>query len=191
MEPSNDTPQDRERRHLSPFWFVVGAIAILVFGLLAISLVYKPSAPLAEGDMAPDFHLTAFDGTAMSLSAQLGHVTVINFFASWCAPCQDEAADIQQIWLDYQSRGVQFYGIGYKDAASKAQAFLDRNHLDYAATVEPGNLTARAYGITGVPETFLIDKTGRLIHHVPGPICEGCLMSKEQFEAEIDRLLAP
>jgi cytochrome c biogenesis protein CcmG/thiol:disulfide interchange protein DsbE len=185
MNTSNDVPHVQGRRRLSLAWLAVVAVAALVVGLLAISIGCQPSAALREGEPVPDFQLTAFDGTLMHLREQQGHVTVVNFFASWCTPCREEAADFQQTWLDFQSRGVQFYGIGYRDAASKAQAFLEEFGVTYPATVEKGNPTARAYGVTGVPETFIIDASGRLARHVIGPISRGDLAK------EINRLLAP
>jgi cytochrome c biogenesis protein CcmG/thiol:disulfide interchange protein DsbE len=92
---------------------------------------------------------------------------------------------VEQAWRDYRSRGVQFYGIGYKDAASKAEAFLDEFSVSYPTTVEPGNRTARAYGVTGVPETFVIDRSGRLVHHFIGPV------SREELAEQLDPLLEP
>jgi cytochrome c biogenesis protein CcmG/thiol:disulfide interchange protein DsbE len=131
----------------------------------------------------PEFQLTALDGSSMDLASQRGNVVVINVFASWCDPCRQEAADLEQVWRTYQDRGVQFYGIAYKDAESKAQAFLDEFDVSYPSTVEPGNRTARAYGLTGVPETFVVDQQGQLVRHFLGPITQA------QLIAEIEPML--
>jgi cytochrome c biogenesis protein CcmG/thiol:disulfide interchange protein DsbE len=185
MEPTDAIPDGRDRRRLSPAWLAVGAIAILVLGLLGYSLAQKPALPPQKGNPVPTFQLTAFDGTSMGVGEGQGSVAVVNFFASWCDPCRQEAADVEQAWRDYRSRGVQFYGIGYKDAASKAKAFLDEFSVSYPATVEPGNRTARAYGVTGVPETFVIDRSGRLVRHFIGPV------SRDELAEELDPLLEP
>jgi cytochrome c biogenesis protein CcmG/thiol:disulfide interchange protein DsbE len=121
----------------------------------------------------------------MDLSSYRGQVVVLNFFASWCAPCRQEASDLEQTWRDYQGQEVQFLGIAYKDAASKAQAFLDEFGVTYPSAAETGNRTARAYGVTGVPETFIVDQQGQLVHHFVGPITE------EELRAVLDQVLQP
>jgi len=183
MESSQATPREETRGRLSPAWIAAGAVALLVIALLAYALLSQPADTPQEGNPVPDFQLTALDGSQMSLAEQRGKVVVLNIFASWCAPCREEAADLEAAWRTYQDRGVQFFGIAYKDADSKAQAFLDEFGVSYPSTVEPGNRTARAYGVTGVPETFVIDQQGLLVRHFLGPITQA------QLSQEIDQLL--
>jgi cytochrome c biogenesis protein CcmG/thiol:disulfide interchange protein DsbE len=189
-----DAAQAEEKTPLfSPAWIAAAVIGLLVLALLAYGLVTGSSQPPREGDPVPDFALTALDGTAMALPSQQGEVVVLNFFASWCNPCREEAAALEETWRQYEGQEVQFYGIAYKDAASKAaykdaaskaQAFLDEFGVTYPSAIDTGNRTARAYGVTGVPETFVIDSTGNLVHHFLGAITQG------QLSAEIDRALA-
>ena len=80
---------------------------------------------------------------------------------------------------------MQFYGIAYKDAASRAREFLEEFDVSFPSGEDPGNRTARAYGVTGVPETFVVDAQGQLVKHFLGPI------TQEQLSAELDQLLAP
>jgi cytochrome c biogenesis protein CcmG/thiol:disulfide interchange protein DsbE len=169
------------RRRLSPAWLAGGLIGMLVLALLGYGLTTHVS--LQAGSPVPEVSLTAFDGSPVSLASQRGQVVVINFFASWCPPCREEAADVQQTWSDYQQQGVQFYGIAYKDAASAAQAFLDEFGVTYPAAMDPGSRMARAYGVTGVPETFVIDQQGQLVRHFPGPV------TREQLSQELEKLV--
>jgi cytochrome c biogenesis protein CcmG, thiol:disulfide interchange protein DsbE len=185
METPDLVPTEPRRRRLPPGWLAVGAIALLSIVLLALALSGDPVLPPQVGQAVPSFQLGAFDGSTMDINAQRGKVVVLNFFASWCAPCRQEAADIEQTWRDYQAQGVQFFGIGYKDAATKARAFLDEFDVTYPATSEAGNHTARAYGVTGVPETFIIDRSGQLVRHVLGPI------TRQELTHELDQLVNP
>jgi len=185
METTETLQHGEQRKGLPITWITACIIALIVVGLLGYALLADPSEPLQVGSPAPDFQLTAFDGSSMSLANHQGSVVVVNFFASWCDPCRQEAADLEQTWREYQDREIQFFGIAYKDANSKAQAFLNEFDVSYPSAGEPGNRTARAYGITGVPETFVIDQQGLLAFHFIGPI------TKAQLSQEIDRLLGP
>ncbi len=182
VEASQEKPAHRE---LSLAWMAAGVIALIVLGLLGYGLLANPTEPPQAGSPVPDFQLTALDGSSMNLGDQQGRVVVVNFFASWCDPCRQEAVALEQTWRDYQDRGVQFFGIAYKDADAKAQAFLDEFDVSYPSTVERNNRTARAYGLTGVPETFVIDQQGLLVRHFLGPITQA------QLSQEINQLLGP
>ncbi len=183
MEAPNASSEEQTERGLSPAWLAAGVIGLIVLGLLGYALIGVSSDPPEVGRPVPDFQLTALDGSPMNLAEQRGKAVVVNFFASWCAPCREEAVDLEQTWHEYQDRGVQFFGIAYKDADSKAQAFLEEFAVSYPSTVDPSNRTARAYGLTGVPETFVIDSQGLLVRHFLGPV------SQAQLSQELNRLL--
>jgi cytochrome c biogenesis protein CcmG/thiol:disulfide interchange protein DsbE len=162
-----------------------GVIAVLVLGLLAYALFAQPIEPPVVGGPVPTFELDAMDGTPMTLDGPGDQVTVVNFFASWCAPCRQEAAGLEQTWRDYQDQGVQFYAIAYKDAASKARSFQESFDVSYPYAVDPGNRTSRTYGVTGVPETFVIDREGLLVHHFVGPV------TQSELSQVLEEALAP
>ena len=168
--PDTDLPQARRR---SPVWAAAAAVGLVVMLLLGYSLLTGPTAPPLPGDPVPPFQLTAFDGSAIDVSGQPGKVIVVNFFASWCDPCRQEAADLEASWQQYRERDVQFYAIAYKDAPSKAKTFIDEFGITFPSGADTGNRIAHAYGLTGVPETFVIDGAGLLVHHFLGPISTG------------------
>jgi cytochrome c biogenesis protein CcmG/thiol:disulfide interchange protein DsbE len=185
MEMQDAAQREDSTPLVPPAWIAAAVIGLLVLALLAYGLVTGSSQPPREGEPVPAFALTALDGTAMALPNQQGEVFVLNFFASWCNPCREEAAALEETWRQYEGQEVQFYGIAYKDAASKAQAFLDEFGVTYPSAIDTGNRTARAYGVTGVPETFVIDRSGNVVRHFLGPITEA------QLSAQIDQALAP
>lgn len=166
--PTDDT--SAQRRRVSPAWIAAGVVGAVILALLVYSIATGPSAPPQAGQMAPAFELTSLEGNPLDLEAQRGKVVVINVFASWCEPCREEAAGLEETWQQYQSEGVQFLGIAYKDARSKVQAFLDQFGITYPCALDPGGRTTRAYGVTGVPETFVINGQGQLHRHIVGPI---------------------
>lgn len=171
MEESYPSEPKAQRR-ASPTWIAVAVVAVLVLTLLIFGLIARPSQAPSVGAPVPGFELTAFDGSPLRLEEYQGQVVVVNFFASWCTPCRQEAPAFQQAWDDYREQGVQFVGIAYKDAAAKAQAFLDEYGLTYPSAVDPGSRVARAYGVTGVPETYIIDPQGNLVRHYLGAVTE-------------------
>ena len=167
--PTEEAPAQR-RRGSPPVWAAAVAVGVLVLGLLAYSIATGPSAPLQAGQAVPAFQLASVEGGQIDLGTQRGKVVVVNFFASWCTPCREEAAGLEETWQQYQPEGVQFFGIAYRDVSSKVQAFLDQFGTTYPCALDPGGRTARAYGLTGVPETFVIDRQGQLHRHIVGPI---------------------
>jgi cytochrome c biogenesis protein CcmG/thiol:disulfide interchange protein DsbE len=183
VETSHASQQEEIHHGRSLAWIAAGIIASLVLVLLIYALAVQPPEPPQVGSPVPDFSLNTLDGTSFSLSTHQGQVVVVNFFASWCDPCRQEAADLEQTWRQYEGQGVQFFGIAYKDASSKAQAFLSQFDVTYPFTAEPGNRTARLYGVTGVPETFVIDRQGRLVQHFIGPVTQA------ELSLAVDRAL--
>lgn len=157
---------------------VVAFLLLLSYGLLSGS----GSGPLSEGS-APDFSLQLFNGGQLSLANLYDQVVVVNFWASWCEPCREEAPILEKVWREYQGQGVTFIGIAYKDTEGKARAFLDEFDLTYPNALDPNNRVARAYRVQGVPETFFI-REGEIASLYIGPLTE------DQLVTRIERLLA-
>jgi len=151
--------------------------------LLSYGLLSGPeSGSLSEGP-APDFSLQLFDGDQLSLADLRNQVIVLNFWGSWCEPCHEEAPILEKAWQEYQSQGVTFIGVAYKDTEGKARAFLDEFDITYPNALDSGNRVARSYRVQGVPETFFI-KDGEIASLYIGPLTE------DQLVTRIERLLA-
>jgi len=160
----------------------VGLLAILWIALLTPatgSNSTRVSDPLV-GKPAPDFTLAALNkqaGPAIHLADLKGKLVVINFWASWCDPCREEAPLLQAEWRRAQPQGVIFIGIDFQDSQSSGLNFLQQHGITYANVVDPNGATGINYGVTGVPETFFIDRRGVIVNTVRSEITAQLLQS--------------
>jgi cytochrome c biogenesis protein CcmG/thiol:disulfide interchange protein DsbE len=162
---------------------VTFAVLLALLGLLAWGLKKVQAGPVSSG-MAPDFSLTSFDGRTLKLSELRGQVVIINFWASWCPPCREEAAYLEQTWRKYEGKGVVFIGVDWVDTEKEALAYMDEFDLTYFNGPDIGTRIAQAYNIQGVPETFYVAKNGELRGVHIGPL------TSPELDDKIDELLA-
>ena len=120
--------------------------------------------------------LTLFSGGAWNLSAQRGKPVLVNFWASWCPPCRQEVPVLQQGWLRYQQQ-VAFIGVDVWDTDNDAKQFLHTYGATYPNGPDPAGHIAIDYGLTGVPESFFIDRNGQVVRHFVGPLDQTTLDS--------------
>lgn len=162
---------------------VAFAVILALLGLLAWGLRKVQAGPVESG-IAPDFTLTSFDGRTLTLSELRGQVVIINFWASWCPPCREEAAYLEQTWRKYKDKGVIFIGVDWVDTEKEALAYMDEFDLSYFNGPDIGTRIAQAYNIQGVPETFYVAKNGELRGVHIGPL------KSPELDEKIDELLA-
>ena len=125
------------------------------------------------GKAAPDFTLAALSIRAeppIHLANLRGKPMVINFWASWCAPCADEAPLLQSAWQHARTQGVIFLGIDFQDTQGAGLGFLQKQGITYPSAIDANGATAINYGITGTPETFFIDRRGIVVATVRSQI---------------------
>ena len=154
----------------------IGLVALL-FLLLAWSLVNDEGGNLAKranrGDRpsAPDFTLERLneDGE-LQLTSLRGKAVVLNFWASWCIPCKDEAPYLEQVWRSNRDRGLVVVGLDAKDFRSDARRFARRYGLTFPLVYDGPGDTLGGYGVTGFPETFVIDREGRVVAAFAGAV---------------------
>ena len=149
------TLSPKVRRRLRVLAFIV--IPALFMGVLAVGLIRTQAPKVREGAVAPDFSLSTVGGGTLSSSELRGTPVVINFWASWCDPCNQEAPDLEATWKQYRAKGVRVVGVDYEDQPGDAQAFMSKYGISYPSVVDRGGELATAFGVRGVPETFFID----------------------------------
>jgi cytochrome c biogenesis protein CcmG, thiol:disulfide interchange protein DsbE len=171
------------RRLLEPFPAAVVLGVAAVLGVLAYGVASSGHSEtiddaLAEGRRvpAPAVSLPGLDGgAAASLSDYRGKVVVLNFWASWCAPCRDESPLLQRWHTRIHSRGGTVLGVNVLDVRSDARAFVDEYGLTYPILRDGSNDSGEAFGVVGYPETFVIDRRGRIAAVTRGPVNEADL----------------
>ena len=166
----------------------VAFVALLAYGLTtkatnstiddALSRGESVPAPgftlssLAEGRDAGDAWAKAASDGDVSLSELRGTPLVLNFWASWCDPCRAEAKVLEKAWKQQSGSDVLFLGLDAQDAREDARDFISQFGLTFPHVRDPGNDTQRAWGVTGLPETYFIGADGRVVGHVIGTVDE-------------------
>jgi cytochrome c biogenesis protein CcmG, thiol:disulfide interchange protein DsbE len=172
-------PVTAPRRH--PLRFLPLVLFALLAALFLVRLLSGDASRLPSaliGKPAPEFDLPALEGldrTPGLAAADLrkGHVSLVNIFASWCAPCRQEHAVLMSISRDekLKAMGVELYGLSYKDETANALSFLQEGGNPYQRVgVDPAGRTAIDFGVYGVPETFVVKGDGTIAFKFVGPL---------------------
>ena len=144
---------------------------LLAFALVALLgwllLRPAPQAPAAAssllGQPAPDFALRTLSGEELRLSALRGQPIILNFWASWCGPCQEEAPLLSELSTRQAAQGFKIVGVLFQETSpERARQFVAAHRLRYPNTQDEGAEAAIAYGLTGIPDTFFIDRDGKV-----------------------------
>ncbi len=171
----------------------LGVVAILVIvgvlAVLAVALVKRSQKQPTKGP-APSFSVTMFDfgqiamsGQHISLKDWRGKAVVINFWASYCQPCKDEAPMLERLWQQYKDKGVVFIGIDTNDPLKNALDYLKEYGITYPNAPDEGGRIEDAYRITGIPETFVVNTDGKIVQHfISSP-------SERDLQSAIERAL--
>ncbi len=156
-------------------------LAALLVAVLAAALLRggggDPGGPLV-GKPAPDFTLTTLDGGSVKLSALRGRPVLLNFWASWCIPCRDEAPLLADLARGQGANGLAVVGVVYQDKPGDAKRFRDQYGLTFPSLLDPKLNTAIDYGVGAVPESFFIDKNGVVQKHLRQELTRETLASE-------------
>jgi cytochrome c biogenesis protein CcmG, thiol:disulfide interchange protein DsbE len=167
------------------FAVVIGIVAFFAFGLRQRAALQPESGP------APEFTLNTFDGQQIKLASLRGKVVVINFWASWCVPCRDEAAFLEKTWKQYKDRDIVFLGVDWVDPEPDARKYIKEFGITYTVGPDLGTVIGPLYRIKGVPETYFVGKDGTLAGNALGPITKDSgYMTERAFVQKLEQLLA-
>ncbi len=165
-------------------WRIFFLSVILLFIVLLAVRLWKGirDGQRAAGE-APELRFKTFDGEGVDLGDLRGKGVVVNFWASWCAPCREEAALLEQTWRREKENGIIFLGLDYLDQEPDALAYLAEFNVTYPNGPDLRSQAARRYRIQGVPETFFISPEGRIVEIVVGPIA-----SQQEMDALLEQI---
>jgi cytochrome c biogenesis protein CcmG/thiol:disulfide interchange protein DsbE len=143
---------------------VTGLFVLLVWKLASQDEGASRKLERGETPPAPVFRLDRLDRPGkLSLASYRGRPVVLNFWASWCVPCKEEAPLLEAVWRRYRDRGLVVLGIDIHDLRSDARRFARQNRMSYPLAFDGVGKTSTDYGLTGVPETFFVARSGRLV----------------------------
>ncbi len=168
--------------------FLVGLGGLVLVAALLVWAKPFSAPPLRSGAGAPDLTLERLAGGAFSLSETRGQVVFLNFWATWCAPCIEEAPSLDRLYRSLRDEGFLVAAVSIDGPGQRAavDAFRSRLDLSFPILLDPAKRSYEAYQATGVPETFLIDPEGRLVERFVGPRD----WSRPRYADAVRRLLA-
>lgn len=176
-----------------PIWvqIIIWVVLVGFLVIVALQLQRAQQGTAQPGQIIDNFTLPLFSGYELNGKSDVqmadlhGKVVVINFWASWCKPCEQEAAELQQAWTEYEPTGqVVFLGVDYVDTEPEALVYLKKFGITYPNGPDLATRISQYFRIKGVPETYFIDQEGVLQYVQIGPFS-----SVEQIRAQIDALL--
>ena len=155
------------------FIFVVVTVMVIILSLKLNDSAFKFSNQVAIEDNlpAPDFTFPGLDGKKVSLSDYRGKVVLVNIWATWCPPCVDEMPSMEKLYNKFKGQNFEILAVSIDEPGLKAVApFMRKFNLTFPALIDSEGAINAVYGVTGVPESFIIDKQGILIKKIIGPV---------------------
>jgi cytochrome c biogenesis protein CcmG/thiol:disulfide interchange protein DsbE len=148
----------------------LAVLVLFLAGAVYLALRERSPRPLAIGDRAPDFTVPAVPSGSLALSKYRRQVVVLNFWATWCPPCVEETPSLEQFAERMQGQGVVVVGVSVDDNPNALQEFVRRYGITYAIGLDPDRSLAARFGTFQFPETYILDRHGRLAEKLIGAV---------------------
>ena len=164
-------PRKNGRLLLTISLVLIVAILVFLLSLKEKDSTFRPARPLQVGHPAPDFTFPDLSGNKISLSDSRGKLVLLNIWATWCPPCRDEMPSMEKLYNRFKGENFEILAVSIDSTGQKAVApFMRELNLTFPALLDPKGKIKDLYGITGVPESFIIDKEGILVRKIIGPL---------------------
>ncbi|PWW30408.1 peroxiredoxin [Cytobacillus oceanisediminis] len=159
---------------------VIRTVILLVLGAAVAYTLYANFTKdqvqkVAVGEKAPDFVLTDMDGEKHRLSDYEGQGVFLNFWGTWCKPCEKEMPYMNNQYKQFKDQGVQVLAVNVGETDLAVNKFSDRYNLSFPIVTDKDGQVQSAYGINPLPATFLIDKEGKVIKYITGEMTEATI----------------
>jgi cytochrome c biogenesis protein CcmG/thiol:disulfide interchange protein DsbE len=139
-------------------------LSVLALGLFG-GVFTAPAAAIGTGTMAPEIGLKDMSGRSVSMSALKGKVVLVDFWASWCAPCREELPVLEALYKKYRAQGFEVVAVNQDQSADNVRRFLSTTRLSFSVVHDRGGSVASRYAPTKMPSSFILDRKG-IVRHV-------------------------
>ena len=171
MKTQETQPRKNTQLLLTILFVFIACVFLIVFLREERDLTLKSTEPIQPGLEIPNFTFPDINGREVSLSDHRGKVVLVNVWATWCPPCRQEMPSMQSLYEKFKGENFEILAVSIDSEGREAVApFMLKMNLTFPALLDPGETIRSLYGITGVPESFIIDKQGILVEKIIGPI---------------------
>ena len=171
MNPAETEGRKNTQLLLTILIVFVACVFLIVFLRKERSSIIKTAKMIQPGFKVPNFTFPDINGREVSLSSQRGKVVLVNVWATWCPPCRREMPSMQRLYEKFKGKNFEILAVSIDSEGREAvEPFMRKMNLTFPALLDPGETIRPLYGITGVPESFIIDQQGILVEKIIGPI---------------------
>jgi len=171
VNAQENQPRKNTQLLLTILFVFIACVFLIVFLREDRDSTLKSTEPIQPGLEIPNFTFPDINGKEISLSDHRGKVVLVNVWATWCPPCRQEMPSMQSLYEKFKGENFEILAVSIDSEGRAAVApFMRKMNLTFPALLDPGETIRSLYGITGVPESFIIDKQGILVQKIIGPI---------------------